>query len=286
MNSKILAPVLLTLSAAPAAFAFPVVVPKGSSGRPTTIVTTIAKGVAAPVTTVTTIVTGNTTPATIVGKVAKAINSPTTFIVETLTNSITTNSVTDSMSPAPFTVNGGIAPTATYVPPASDDAMEKAGASNQMPQKAESKAEESNDHTMIVEEQPMFRTTDTCDKVSVKSIDFVTIPSRDTSLKNDQATVTAVNGTMALYPKANGKFIRRKLFDKNAFVVSFEGRWFNHRKTFHLDEDAIIYQGDRLTKVDFLERGDPVEVAFVESNDTYVAVAVESNRTGEYVASR
>jgi hypothetical protein len=285
MNSKILAPILLTLSA-PAAFAFPVVVPKGFSGRPTTIVATVAKGIVSPVTTVTTIVTGNPTPATIVGKVAKAINSPTTFIVDTLTSSITTTSVTGSMSLAPFTVNGGIAPTATYVPPASDEPMEKAGASNQMPQRAESKAEESNDKTMIVEEpKQVISSKDTCDEVSVKRIDFVTIPT-EANLNKGQSTVTAVVGTMALYPKANGKFIRRKLFNKDAFVVSFEGRWFNHRKTFHLDEDTIVYQGNKLTKVDFLERGDPVEVAFAESNNKYVAVAVESNRTGEYVASR
>jgi len=286
MKSKILAPFMLALGVAPAAFAFPVVVPKGSAGRPTTIVATVAKGVVSPVTTVTTIVTGNTTPATIVGKVAKAINSPTTFIVETITNSITPNTVTDAMSPSPFIGNGGLAPTATFVPPATDDRLKKAGASNQMPQKAEAKAEESNDRTMIVKEQPTFRTTDTCDAVSVKSIEFVTIPSRDTSLTNDQATVTAVNGTMDLYPKANGKFIRRKLFNKDAFVVSFEGRWLRHRQTFHIDEDAVVYQGDKLTKIEFLERGDPVELAFVESNNTYVAVAVESNRTSEYVASR
>jgi len=269
MNPKILAPFMLALSAAPAAFAYPGA--RGSSGRPTTVVTTIAKGVVTPV--ATTVVKGVTLPVTVAAKVAQAMISPTTFVVNTTKTSTV------------FTGNGAKAPSATYIPSSKKDDS-RADAKTQMPPNAVASADESNDRTMIVEEQPMFRTTDACDKVSVQSIDFVTIPSRDTSLKNDQSTATAANGTMELYPKANGKFIRQKRINKDAFVVSFEGRWLRHRKTFRLDHDAVVYQGNELTKIDFLQRGDPVEVAFLESNNKFVAVAVESNRTGEYVASR
>jgi hypothetical protein len=140
---------------------------------------------------------------------------------------------------------------------------------------------------MVVKEpKPMFSSNDACEQVKVKTIEFVTIPSNEASLKRDQSTVTAVVGTIETYPTASGQFVRHKLLNKDAFVVSFEGRWLRHRKTFRLDENAVVYQGDQLTKIDFLRRGDPVEVAFVQSGNRYVAVAVESNRTGEYVASR
>jgi len=271
---KILAPVLLGLSA-PTAFAFPVVTVRGGVAPPT-IATTVAKGVVSPVTVITKAVKGvTTTPATVVGKVAKAINSPTTFVVDTITK---------SMTPAPFRSSSVQASTATYAPPS----KKEPSAENNKQTRAEAMPDESNDRTMMIigEPKPIFLSKDSCDEVSAKTIEFVTIPSTEASLKKYQASVTAVVGSMEIYPKASGTFVRQKLLNKDAFVVSFQGRWIRHRKTFHLDHDAIVYQGDKLTKVDFLKRGDPVEVAFLESGYKYVAVAVESNRTGEYVASR
>jgi len=259
MKFKILAPVplVIALGAAPTAFARP---GASSIAAPPTIAGTIVTGIVSPVTTVITVITGTTTPATVVGKVAKAINSPTV---------------------------SGQAPTAIYVPPSKEDLMNKPSAANDKQPQAEANADESNDYTMVIQEpKPIILSKDSCDEISAKTIEFVTISPMEASLKRDQASVTAVVGSMELYPKANGKFVRHKLLNKDAFVVSFQGRWIRHRKTFRLDHDAIVYQGDKLTKIDFLQRGDPVEVAFLKSGNKYVAVVVESNRTGEYVASR
>jgi hypothetical protein len=273
MKFKILAPVVFAIGA-PTVFAFPISISVTArpSSAPPTIATTIAKGVASPVTTVTTVLTGSTTPVTIVGKVAKAINSPTTFVVDTITNPTTPTTLT---------------PSATYVPASKEDAAKNEPSAETDQSQAQPKASESNGYLMIIEEpKPIILSKDSCNEASAKTIEFVTISPMEASLKRDQATVTAVVGTMEMYPKASGKFVRHKLLNKDAFVVSFEGRWLRHRKTFRLDKNAIIYQGDKLTEVDFLRRGDPVEIAYMKSGNRYVAVAVESNRTGEYVASR
>jgi len=157
---------------------------------------------------------------------------------------------------------------------------------NALLKQANAKANEPKNILLIVEKpKTMFRSADNCEVTGVKTIEFVTIPPKEASMTPAQEVTVAASGTMELYPKANGKFIRQKRLNEDAFVVSFKGRWVRHRKTFHLDHDAIVYQGTKLTKLDFLQRGDPVEVAFMDTGKKYVALEVESNRTGEYVAT-
>jgi hypothetical protein len=263
MNFKYFVPYMLAVTPA-AAFAWPggvsiAVTPRSPATPATTIVGTVVRGVASPI--VTTIVTGT-------------LPSPTTLVVKAIQSSTMNNPALPSAK----------APTAIYVPPSKEDkeTMNEPNAETDMTPQAGSKAD---DYLMIIEEpKPIFHAPDACEVISVKTVDLN--PIDQASLKRDQKTTTAVVGTMEMYPTANGRFVRHKLLNKDAFVVSFDGRLFRHRRTFYLDNNAIVYQGNELTKLDFLRRGDPVEVSFVQSGNRYVAVAVESNRTGEYVASR
>jgi hypothetical protein len=212
MKFKILAPYMLALGAAPAAFAFPVVGGRGSSIVPPTIGTIVVKSVTSPTTIIaSTVMKGATiAPPTIVSTIVKGattvvegVTSPTTFVINTLTN---------PDAPSVFKADVQM-PTATYVPASNDETLknEPSAETDKTPQ-AESKAEATEQLMIIEEPKPVFRASDSCEQVNVKTIDLTPVVDA-ANLKKTQETTTAVMGSIELYPTANGQFVRHKLLN-------------------------------------------------------------------------